>query len=264
MEPAARQTFAHNRKEEPRPQVTVCALRRSRRSLPAFRQTDHKGLRSREPLGDGTAKGGMEDDRKAVIHAVISSHEGWYVAECLEVAVVTQGRSLDEALANLRSALELRLSDERLARAGLSSSPQPDRELRVSGLHDLMPRLRRGTEKPRWFRLCGHINARQPRQDGPRRPGRGMAGLDGSDALSSGDRHTACDRSTGGTLHCGWRISVEVLLRLTGMSQAVTVSHRDADSFASIIAKDLLAYGLNVRRFFITESCELLLAPPFW
>ena len=154
MEPAARQTFAHNRKEEPRPQVTVCALRRSRRSLPAFRQTDHKGLRSREPLGDGTAKGGMEDDRKAVIHAVISSHEGWYVAECLEVAVVTQGRSLDEALANLRSALELRLSDERLARAGLSSSPQPDRELRVSGLHDLMPRLRRGTEKPRWFRLC--------------------------------------------------------------------------------------------------------------
>ena len=41
--------------------------------------------------------------------------EGWYVAECLEVAVVTQGRSLDETLANqanLRSALELHLDDE--------------------------------------------------------------------------------------------------------------------------------------------------------
>ena len=92
--------------------------------LPAFRQTEHEALRSREPVGDGTAKGDMEDDRKAAIHAVISFSEDWYVAECLEVAVVTQGRSLDEALANLRSALELHLDDEELARAGLSSSPR--------------------------------------------------------------------------------------------------------------------------------------------
>ena len=53
---------------------------------------------------------------------MISESEGWYVAECLEVAVVTQGRSLDETLANLRSALEQHLDDEELARAGLSSS----------------------------------------------------------------------------------------------------------------------------------------------
>ena len=66
----------------------------------------------------------MEDDRQAAIHAVISFSESWYVAECLEVAVVTQGRSLDEALANLRSALELHLDDEELARAGLPSSPR--------------------------------------------------------------------------------------------------------------------------------------------
>ena len=59
---------------------------------------------------------------RSAIHAVISESEGWYVAECLEVAVVTQGRSLDETLANLRSALEQHLDDEELARAGLSSS----------------------------------------------------------------------------------------------------------------------------------------------
>ena len=46
------------------------------------------------------------------------------MAECLEVAVVTQGRSLDETLANLRSALTLHLVDEELARAGLRPAPR--------------------------------------------------------------------------------------------------------------------------------------------
>ncbi|MGB0562361.1 MAG: type II toxin-antitoxin system HicB family antitoxin [Spirulinaceae cyanobacterium] len=33
------------------------------------------------------------------IHAVIqASEEGWYVAECDEIAVVTQGRTLDEVV----------------------------------------------------------------------------------------------------------------------------------------------------------------------
>ena len=61
---------------------------------------------------------------QSAIHVVITESEGWYVAECLEVAVVTQGRSLDETLANLRSALELHLDEEELARAGLTSSPR--------------------------------------------------------------------------------------------------------------------------------------------
>ena len=61
---------------------------------------------------------------QSAIHAVVSDSEDWYVAECLEVAVVTQGRSLDEALANLRSALELHLDKEELARVGLPSTPR--------------------------------------------------------------------------------------------------------------------------------------------
>ena len=52
------------------------------------------------------------------IHAVISESEGVYVAECLEVAVVTQGESLDETLHNLREAIGLFLADEDPAELG--------------------------------------------------------------------------------------------------------------------------------------------------
>ena len=55
---------------------------------------------------------------------MIAESEGWCVAECLEVAVVTQGRSLDETLVNLRGALALHLDDEELARAGLPRAPR--------------------------------------------------------------------------------------------------------------------------------------------
>ena len=53
------------------------------------------------------------------IHAVVSEGEGVYVAECLEVAVVTQGQSLDETLHNLREAIGLFLADEDPAELGL-------------------------------------------------------------------------------------------------------------------------------------------------
>ena len=65
-----------------------------------------------------------ESNALAAIHVAVSESEGWYVAECLEVAVVTQGRTLDETLANLREALELHLDEEELARTGLSPEPR--------------------------------------------------------------------------------------------------------------------------------------------
>ncbi len=41
------------------------------------------------------------------------THEGeWQVARCLEVEVASQGRAVEEALANLREALELYFEDE--------------------------------------------------------------------------------------------------------------------------------------------------------
>ncbi|MGQ0743482.1 MAG: type II toxin-antitoxin system HicB family antitoxin [Acidimicrobiales bacterium] len=43
------------------------------------------------------------------------THEGdWYVARSLEIEVASQGRTVDEALANLREALELYFEDEAL------------------------------------------------------------------------------------------------------------------------------------------------------
>ena len=58
------------------------------------------------------------------IHTVISESEGAYVAECLEVAVVTQGDSLDGTLRNLREAVALFLSDEDPASLGLVANPR--------------------------------------------------------------------------------------------------------------------------------------------
>ena len=46
------------------------------------------------------------------------------MAECLEVAVVTQGESLDETLHNLREAIGLFLADEDPAELGLVTNPR--------------------------------------------------------------------------------------------------------------------------------------------
>lgn len=74
--------------------------------------------------GSATPQGAEEVNLQAPIHASVSRSEGWYVAECLEVAVVAQGRSLDETLANLQQALELHLDEEELARVGLPPVPR--------------------------------------------------------------------------------------------------------------------------------------------
>ena len=49
--------------------------------------------------------------------AAISHESPWYVARCLEVDVVSQGTSADEALANLKEALELYFEGEPLPEA---------------------------------------------------------------------------------------------------------------------------------------------------
>ncbi len=49
--------------------------------------------------------------------AAVTHEDGWYVARALEVEVTSQGRTVDEALANLREALELYFEDEALPEA---------------------------------------------------------------------------------------------------------------------------------------------------
>ena len=46
-----------------------------------------------------------------------------YVAECLDLSVVTQGDTLDEVTANIREAIALHLEGENLAELGLAENP---------------------------------------------------------------------------------------------------------------------------------------------
>jgi len=49
--------------------------------------------------------------------------ESGYVATCEEIAVVTQGETLDEVTANLREAVALYLDGENLAVLGFAAKP---------------------------------------------------------------------------------------------------------------------------------------------
>jgi len=58
------------------------------------------------------------------VHVVVTRDRNWYVAECLELAVVTQGRTLDELVANLREAVALHLEGEDSANVGVVAEPR--------------------------------------------------------------------------------------------------------------------------------------------
>lgn len=57
---------------------------------------------------------------KAIIRR---GEESGYIAECVEIAVVTQGATLDEVTSNLREAVALHLEDEDLSALGLAQNP---------------------------------------------------------------------------------------------------------------------------------------------
>jgi len=88
--------------------------------LPAHRR-DKGAKRSR--VAESLTTYGTAPMRDSV-HATVSHGERFYVAECWEVAVVTQGRTLDEVVANLREALELHLGGEDLRALGLTPCPR--------------------------------------------------------------------------------------------------------------------------------------------
>ncbi len=69
---------------------------------------------------EASSRGPLRD----AIHTVISPSDGYFVAECLEIPVVTQGRTLDEMVANLKDAIALHLEGEDLSSLGLSSTPR--------------------------------------------------------------------------------------------------------------------------------------------
>jgi predicted RNase H-like HicB family nuclease len=59
--------------------------------------------------------------QRDTIHAVVTKDGGTYVVDCHEVPVVTQGRTIDEALTNMLEAVTLHLEGEDLATIGLAA-----------------------------------------------------------------------------------------------------------------------------------------------
>jgi predicted RNase H-like HicB family nuclease len=57
------------------------------------------------------------------IKAFVHKGEKYYVAECLEIPVVTQGETLDETMSNLQEAVALHLEGEDLADFDLAPNP---------------------------------------------------------------------------------------------------------------------------------------------
>ena len=62
----------------------------------------------------------LQQNIKAVIRA---GEKSGYVAECFEISVVTQGKTLDEVTHNLREAVQLHLEGEDTAKFGLVPHP---------------------------------------------------------------------------------------------------------------------------------------------
>ena len=57
------------------------------------------------------------------IKAYVHKGDTHYVVECMNIAVVTQGKTLDETIANLQEAVALFLEDEDPADFGLAPNP---------------------------------------------------------------------------------------------------------------------------------------------
>lgn len=60
---------------------------------------------------------------KKIIQVHISKGEKYFIAECADLPVVTQGKSLDELANNLREAISLQLEGENPADFDLAQKP---------------------------------------------------------------------------------------------------------------------------------------------
>lgn len=56
----------------------------------------------------------MTQQHSVRLTAAVTHEDEWYVARCLQVEVTSQGSTIEEALDNLREALELYFEDEPL------------------------------------------------------------------------------------------------------------------------------------------------------
>jgi predicted RNase H-like HicB family nuclease len=63
------------------------------------------------------------DLQKSITASIYPGEETGYVAECVEISVVTQGNTLDEVVRNLKEAVALHLEEEDPKEFGLINQP---------------------------------------------------------------------------------------------------------------------------------------------
>ena len=73
--------------------------------------------------------------RHTIQAVVYPGEESGFVAECQELAVVTQGATLDETVANLREAVALHLEGEDLVALGLAPEPTVVMSMELEPVH---------------------------------------------------------------------------------------------------------------------------------
>lgn len=71
---------------------------------------------------------------KKIIQVHIYKGEKYYIAECLDLPVVTQGKTLDELISNLKEAVALQLEGENLANFDLVAEPSIMANIEVDSL----------------------------------------------------------------------------------------------------------------------------------
>lgn len=72
---------------------------------------------------------------KKIIQVRISRGDDYYVAECLDLPVVTQAKSLDEIAKNIQEAIALHLEGEDLSELGLAPEPSILASLELEPAH---------------------------------------------------------------------------------------------------------------------------------
>lgn len=90
---------------------------------PNYRSRPKGARTARSNGGIGPVASGRQGSARKCLHAIIQRDEGAYVVECLELPIVSQGATLDEAASNFREAVDLHLEGEDLSRLGLSAKP---------------------------------------------------------------------------------------------------------------------------------------------
>ena len=108
----------------------------------------------------------LQQTIKAVIRP---GDEVGYVAECLEIAVVTQGRTLDETVKHLQEATALHLEGEHLAAFGLREKPTLVLTMELDPAHAQASQVgwARCSDHPPWLWFPAGLPTRKPRQASP-------------------------------------------------------------------------------------------------